>query len=100
MYCTAPRGDIWETFSIVNAGGGKVALMNMGKFVSSENGSVPMTCNRTTIGAWEQFDYLINSDGTISLRGNNGLFITAEDGTKPMICNRAQIGAWEKFKAL
>ncbi|AYL94340.1 lectin [Mucilaginibacter celer] len=97
MYCNVPHGDIWETFTVTDAGNGKVALQSMGKFVSSENGSGPMTCNRTAVGEWERFDYLINDDGSVSLRGNNGKYVTAEDGIKPMICDRTLIGPWERF---
>lgn len=97
MYCNTVRADIWETFTVENAGNGKVALKSMGRYVSSENGAVPMTCNRTTIGPWEMFDYVVNNDGSVSLRGNNGKYVSQEDGTKPMICDRSVAGIWENF---
>ena len=70
----------------------------MGKFVSSENGTQAMTCNRTVAQGWEQFDWLVNADGSISLRGNNGLYVSSENGTQAMNCNRTTIQDWEKFK--
>jgi hypothetical protein len=97
MYCNIVNPQAWETFTIVDAGNGKVALQSMGMYVSSENGQNPITCNRTAIGPWEQFDYLINADGTISLKGNNGLFISSENGTSAMTCNRLTAATWERF---
>jgi hypothetical protein len=97
MYCNVPNAQAWETFTVINLGNGKVALRSVDKYVSSEGGTMPITCNRTSVGVWEQFDYLTNTDGTVSLRGSNGMFTSAEDGTKPMICNRSQAGPWERF---
>ncbi|NIG54969.1 family 16 glycosylhydrolase [Chitinophaga sp. Cy-1792] len=97
MTCTRATAQAWEQFTVVDAGGGKVALQAMGKYVSSENGVNPITCNRTTIGDWEKFDWIVNADGTISLRGNNGKYVSCENGTQAMTCNRATISGWEAF---
>jgi hypothetical protein len=88
----------WEQFTVEDAGAGKVALKSMGKYVSSENGAAPMTCSRATAGDWEKFDWLVNSDGTISLRGNNGRYVSSENGTAAMRCNRTSISGWEAFR--
>jgi len=82
---------------VVNAGNGKIALINQGKYVCSENGSQAMNCNRTAIGPWEQFDWITNADGTISLRGSNGAYVSSENGTQPMTCNRTTVQATERF---
>src|SRR5690606_26808512 len=87
----------WEHFLVVDAGNGKVALQAMGKYVSSEDGLAPITCNRTVAQAWEHFDWIAHADGTVSLRGNNGRYISSENGTQAMTCNRTAIGGWEKF---
>jgi hypothetical protein len=97
MNCNRASASDWEKFTIVDAGGGKVALQNMSKYVSSENGTQAITCNRTTIDGWEKFDLINNSDGTVSFRGNNGNYISSENGTTAMTCTRSTIGAWEKF---
>lgn len=97
MTCTRPAPGTWEQFTVVDAGGGKIALRSMSKYVSSENGTQPITCNRATIGDWEKFDWIVNTDGTISLRGNNGRYISSENGTQAMTCNRTTIGGWEAF---
>jgi len=98
MKCNRATASTWETFTIIDAGGGKVALKSMNKYVSSENGaSTGMTCNKTTIGDTEKFDWIVNSNGRISLRGNNGKYVCSEDGLSVMKCNRSSISGWETF---
>jgi len=98
MNCNRAAVGGWESFLVVDAGNGKIALKNSDKYVSSENGLQAITCNRTAIGVWEQFDWITNADGSISLRGNNGMYISSEDGIQPMTCNSASIGGWESFR--
>jgi chitinase len=98
MNCTRTSVAAWEQFTVVDAGGGKIALRGMNKYVSSENGAASgITCNRTAIGGWEIFDWVVNPDGKISLRGSNGLYVSSENGTKAMTCSRTTIGGWEVF---
>ncbi len=98
MQCNSAAVGTWEKFVVVDAGGGKVALRSMNKYVSSENGAASgITCNRATIQGWEVFDWVVNATGTISLRGNNGFYVSSENGTKAMTCTRATIGGWEQF---
>ena len=97
MWCNRSTAQAWEHFTVVDAGGGKVALRSMNKYVSSENGNGAITCNRTSIGDWEKFDWVVNADGKVSLRGNNGRYISSENGTQAMTCNRTAIGGWEAF---
>lgn len=97
MNCNRATASAWEQFTVVDAGGGKVALQSMGKYVSSENGTQAITCNRTTISDWEKFDWVPTSDGKVTFRGNNGKFISSENGTQPMTCNRATASGWEAF---
>ncbi|WP_299609247.1 M12 family metallopeptidase [uncultured Aquimarina sp.] len=70
---------------------------NNNQYVSSENGSNPMNCNRTTIGSWEKFEVITLSGGKVALKGNNGKYVSSENGGKPITCNRSQVGAWEQF---
>lgn len=97
MNCNRPTVGTWEQFTVVDAGGGKIALRSMSKYVSSENGAAAITCSRTTVGDWEKFDWVVNADGKISLRGNNGRYISSENGTQAMTCNRTTISGWEAF---
>jgi hypothetical protein len=43
---------------VVDAGAGKIALRH-GQICISENGTQAITCNRTTIGDWEKFDWVL-----------------------------------------
>jgi glucosylceramidase len=97
MNCNRTTASAWETFTVVDAGGGKISLMCQGKYVSSENGAQAITCNRTTAGDWEKFDWGTTTDGKITLRGNNGLYVSSENGTQPMTCNRTTVSGWEAF---
>ncbi|QHS63782.1 family 16 glycosylhydrolase [Chitinophaga agri] len=97
MTCNRTTAQGWEQFTVVDAGGGKVALRSQSKYVSSENGAQAMTCSRTTIQDWEKFDWIDNGDGTFSLRGSNGAYVSSENGTQAMTCNRTSIQGWEKF---
>ncbi|HEY9044786.1 MAG TPA: glycosyl hydrolase family 8 [Ohtaekwangia sp.] len=97
MWCNATAIQNWNQFLVVDAGGGKVALQNVGKYISSENGEQAITCNRPAVQDWEKFDWITNSDGTISLRGNNTFYISSENGAQAMTCTRPAIDAWEKF---
>jgi len=97
MNCNRPTAQAWETFTVVDAGGGKIALRSQGKYVSSENGAQAITCNRATFSDWEKFDWIPTTDGKITLRGNNGKFISSENGTQPMTCNRTTASGWEAF---
>ncbi|WP_235938583.1 glycosyl hydrolase family 18 protein [Chitinophaga solisilvae] len=92
---TAPQG--WEQFTVVDAGGGKVALRSQGKYISSENGAQAITCSRTSIQDWEKFTWIKNANGTISLQGNNGGYICSENGQQAMSCWRTPVGEWESF---
>lgn len=97
MRCNRATAQAWEHFTVVDAGGGQIALRSMNKYVSSGNGTAAMTANATTIGAQQRFTWVTNSDGTISLRGSNNMYVSSENGVANMMCNRATIQGWEKF---
>lgn len=98
MTCTRTTASPTETFTVIDAGGGKIALRSKGKFVSSENGTAAITCSRTVMGDWEKFDWIANADGSVAFRGNNGKYISCENGTQAMTCNRTTISGWEAFR--
>jgi len=60
---------------------------------------MPLIANRSTVGPWETFTLIHNSDRTVSLRAvANNRYVTAERrGADPLIANRTVIGPWEKF---
>lgn len=72
-------------------------LRNQGKYVSSNDGDLPITCDRASVDNWEKF-YVVNAgSGKVALRGSNGQYISAETGTVAMNCNRPAYDEWEKF---
>lgn len=98
MMCNRATPGGWEYFTVVDAGGGKIALRgNNGQYVSSENGLAGMNCNRSSIGGWEAFDWVAVGSGQIALKGNNGLYVSSENGQSSMKCDRNSIGGWEAF---
>jgi Secretion system C-terminal sorting domain/FRG1-like domain len=70
---------------------------NNSKYVSSEDGLVPMNCNRATVGAWEKFEIVDAGAGKIALKSSTGKYISSENGVGSITCNRTSIGSWEKF---
>jgi len=70
---------------------------NNNKFVSSNNGSSAMMCDRSSVQGWEKFDVIDVGDGKVALRGANGKYVSSNNGTSPMMCDRSSVGAWEKF---
>ncbi len=92
----------WETFDLLDAGGGNVALRahanNM--YVCAENaGAQPLIANRTAVLLWETFQLIHNPDGSVSLRAlvNNNYVCAEAAGAQALIANRTAIGTWEKF---
>ncbi|HZX59620.1 MAG TPA: family 16 glycosylhydrolase, partial [Mucilaginibacter sp.] len=65
-------------------------------YVSGENGTQPMNCNRLTAQAWEQFLVVDAGNGKVELQ-SMGKFVSSENGTMPITCNRTTAGAWEQF---
>jgi beta-glucanase (GH16 family) len=66
------------------------------QYVSGENGTQTMNCNRPTASAWEQFLVVDGGAGKIELK-SMGKFVSSENGTQAITCNRATAGDWEKF---
>lgn len=98
VWCDGTAVAAPTLFKVVDAGNGKVALSNNGLYLSSENGAQAITCYRTTIQDWERFDWIVTTDGKVTLRGNNGQFISSENGTQAMRCNRPTASGWEAFE--
>ncbi len=93
----------WETFTLVDLGGGKVALQGCnGKYVCAESaGSKPLIANRDWIRGWETFRLVKLAKGAYALKACNGKWVCAEDaGKKELIANRTKIGSWESFRFL
>jgi alpha-L-fucosidase 2 len=71
----------------------------MGTVRRRRPGGNTLIANRTTVGPWETFQRVANSDGSVSLRVQaNGMYVCAENsGAAPLVANRGAVGAWEKF---
>ncbi|WCT13185.1 family 16 glycosylhydrolase [Mucilaginibacter jinjuensis] len=65
-------------------------------YVSGENGTQAMNCNRPTASAWEQFLVVDAGGGKVALQ-SMGKYVSSENGTQPITCNRTTYGDWEKF---
>jgi len=65
-------------------------------YVSGEDGTQAMNCNRTTAQAWEQFLVVDAGGGKVALQ-SMGMYVSSENGTQPITCNRTSVGAWESF---
>jgi hypothetical protein len=71
------------------------------QIVTADNaGASPLIANRTTVGAWEEFDLITVGSGTIALRAHaNNQIVTADNaGASPLIANRTAVGTWETFQ--
>lgn len=77
--------------------GQTIWLQNSGKYVSSNNGTSAITCDRPSFDGWEKFDVIDAGNGKVALKGTNGRYISSENGTAAMNCNRESYSDWEKF---
>jgi len=70
---------------------------NNNMFVSSENGTIAMNCNRASAGTWEQFTVEATADGKVNLK-SMGKYVSSENGAASGItCNRTSPSGWESF---
>jgi GH18 family chitinase len=69
---------------------------NNGSYVSSENGTKAMNCNRATAQAWEQFYVGDAGNGKVTLY-SMGKYVSSENGAQAMTCNRTAAQGWEQF---
>ncbi|MCG8699986.1 MAG: carbohydrate-binding protein, partial [Bacteroidales bacterium] len=67
---------------------------NNGSYVSSEDGSAAMMCNRMTVGAWEEFTVVDAGNGKIALKGTNEKYI---NNGVPMWCSETTVTTAASF---
>jgi endoglucanase len=80
-----------------------IKSMANNNFVCAENAGLnPLVANRTTVGGWEKFTIVNNSDGTISLlSAANNKYVTAViDESSQLLARATTIQAWEKFRVI
>lgn len=94
--------DYVRVYSISNTGGnapiGQTITLkgSNNMYVSGENGTQAMNCNRPTAQAWEQFLVVDAGGGKVALQ-SMGKYVSSENGTQAITCNRATFQAWETF---
>ena len=93
-------GDQWDTFRLVDLGGGNVAIQaDNGQYVCAEGGGGrELVANRSAIGPWETFALIDLGGGYVALQAHNGQYVAAEIGSNHNLnANRDAIGPWETF---
>ena len=100
---TAGGTGSWETFTVVDAGGGLIALRaSNGMYVSADTNIAayaPLVANRTSIQGWEMFTWTDVGSGQVTLKANtNGKFVAADlNRSANLVADRATAGGWETF---
>jgi len=78
--------------------GQTIWLQNGNKYVSSNDGGSPITCDRPSVQDWEKFLVVDAGGGRVALKGSNGKYVSCENGYSAMTCNRVSYDDWEKFE--
>lgn len=100
LVCDRNTVGNWEKFVVepANLWNRAIALKNIDKYVSSENGASVMTCNRDSIGNWEGFTWINVNGGKVNLKGNNNKYVSSENGSASgMTCSKSVAASWETF---
>ncbi|KAH7710901.1 hypothetical protein AAVH_21812 [Aphelenchoides avenae] len=104
QFPVAPTGgldDNAEQFIVEFAGNGNVSFKSFGKYLSASYGNDYegyIYCNARSVGKAEVFEWIVNEDGTISLRGHNGKFASVnKGGWGDLYCNGNFNGDSERF---
>lgn len=85
-------------YKIADTKGKTVAFRGSnGRFLSSENGDIPVSPDRRKIADWERFKIVyFSKQKNFGIQANNGRWLSSENGD-PMTSNRKHPQAWEKF---
>src|SRR5690349_9217669 len=101
---TTPGGTgSWEQFTVVDAGGGLIALRaSNGRYVSADTNIAayaPLVANRTTFSTWEKFTWTDVGAGQVTLRAStNGRYVSADlNRSANLVADRTTAGGWETF---
>jgi len=98
---TTMQVDYVRVYKLVNTTGppiGQTVTLkgSNNMYVSGENGTQAMNCNRPTAQAWEQFLVVDAGNGKVALQSMSK-YVSSENGVSPITCNRATFGGWETF---
>ncbi len=103
LVANRPSPSGWEMFTVVDAGGGLIALRaSNGMYVSADTNVAayaPLIANRTSIQGWEMYTWTDVGAGQATLRSNNnGKYVSADQNRASyLVADRATAGAWETF---
>jgi beta-glucanase (GH16 family) len=98
---TTPQG--WEMFTVVDAGGGLIALRSSnGLYVSADTNIAayaPLVANRPTFSTWEKFTWTDVGTGQVTLRAStNGKYVSADlNRSANLVADRTTAQGWETF---
>ncbi len=98
---TAPQG--WEMFTVVDAGGGLVALRaSNGRYVWANSALAtyaPLVANSTTIGTQQKFQWIDVGSGQVRfIASTNGLYVSADlNRSTDLVADRTTASTWETF---
>jgi hypothetical protein len=93
----------WETFTVVDAGGGLVELRaSNGRYVSADSNLAtyaPLVANRTTASTWEKFQWIDAGTGQVQLKAQStAKFVSADQNRSSyLVADRATASGWETF---
>ena len=93
--------DYVRVYNIINSSGPPIGQTitlkgNNNEYVSGENGTTAMNCNRPTAQAWEQFLVVDAGNGKVELQSMSK-YVSSENGQQAITCNRTTAQAWEQF---
>ncbi len=93
----------WEQFTVVDGGGGLVALRaSNGMYVSADLNLAtyaPLVANRTVAQGWEKFTWTDVGAGQVTLKASaNGKFVSADQNRNSyLVADRTSAQGWETF---
>lgn len=104
LQAVASTVDVWERFTVVDAGNGLVALQAQAnsKYVSAWQATTgaPLTAALTAIADWESFRWVSVGNGAVGLVSYaDGQFASARQDTAntPVMANAPRLQGWETF---
>jgi hypothetical protein len=91
----------WEMFTVVDAGGGLVAIRaSNGKYVSADQNLAsyaPLVANRASFSTWEEFTWTDVGSGQVTLKSSStGKFVSADlNRNTYLVADRTTASGWE-----
>ncbi|MEV4518237.1 RICIN domain-containing protein [Dactylosporangium sp. NPDC049525] len=94
--CGGGNNQKWRLFG---SPVGLRAAVNGGIVAAESAGTQPLIANRPAVDPWERFDFIDNTDGSVSLRAQaNGNYVSAPNGgASSLIADSPTLGTAQKF---